>query len=228
MKKPRKISNTITAVLFDFGGVLAEEGFRNGLRALASEQGLDTNTIVEKGMLAVYESGFVLGTGNASDFWTLMRERTGLKGNDNTLSHQIKNGFRIRPGMLQLVNELRKKGYLTGILSDQTYWLDELDEIYHFSDAFSHVYNSYYLGKGKRDSSLFQDVANDLGIPPGSILFVDDDSENVKRAEKSGFKAIHFISEASFRDDLEAMLLSNSSQTVLNKDQMQNENQLVR
>ena len=30
----------IRAVLFDFGGVLAEEGFRNGLRRLAAEREL--------------------------------------------------------------------------------------------------------------------------------------------------------------------------------------------
>jgi hypothetical protein len=30
----------IRAVLFDFGGVLAAEGFRNGLLQLAAEQGL--------------------------------------------------------------------------------------------------------------------------------------------------------------------------------------------
>jgi putative hydrolase of the HAD superfamily len=216
MNKPQKLRNTITAVLFDFGGVLAEEGFRNGLRALASEQGLNAGTIVEEGMQAVYDSGFVLGTGNASDFWALMRERTGIKGNDDMLSREIKSGFMIRPGMIQLVNELRKKGYLTGILSDQTYWLDELDEIYQFSEAFSHIYNSYYMGKGKRDSSLFKDVANDLGIPPESILFIDDDNENIKRAEESGFKAIHFINEASFREALEAILPSSSSQGLLN------------
>jgi hypothetical protein len=33
-------SSKIRAVLFDFGGVLAEEGFRNGLLQLAVEQGL--------------------------------------------------------------------------------------------------------------------------------------------------------------------------------------------
>jgi putative hydrolase of the HAD superfamily len=35
------MATAIKAVLFDFGGVLAEEGFRNGLQALAREQGLD-------------------------------------------------------------------------------------------------------------------------------------------------------------------------------------------
>lgn len=217
MKKPQITETPITAILFDFGGVLADEGFRNGLRALASQQGLNTDTIVETGMQAAYDSGFVLGTGNASDFWTLMRERTGIKGEDDTLSRQIINGFIIRPGMIQLVKQLHNKGYLTGILSDQTHWLDELDERYHFMSAFSIVYNSYYLGKGKRDSTLFMDVANDLQMSPGSILFVDDDEGNIRRAESSGLRAIHFTDEASFRIAMEEMLLSSTGKTIENK-----------
>lgn len=217
MNKPRMISNPITAVLFDFGGVLAEEGFRNGLREIADQQGLRTDTIVEAGMQAVYDSGFVLGTGSESDFWALMRQRTGIRGDDNALTLKILKGFVPRPGMIQLVKELRSKGYLTGILSDQTHWLDELDENYHFSDTFSHIYNSYYLGKGKRDRTLFQDVANELEIPPDSILFIDDDWGNVKRAEESGFRVIHFIDETSFRVTLEEMLRSETSKNLGNK-----------
>ncbi|WP_455198369.1 HAD family hydrolase [Kaarinaea lacus] len=221
MKNPQTSPTTITAILFDFGGVLAEEGFRNGLLALASEQGLNTNTIVDAGMQAVYDSGFVLGTGNASDFWALMKQRTGIEGDDDTLSRQIKNGFIIRPGMIQLVKRLRKKGYLTGILSDQTHWLDDLDQRYHFMDAFTRIYNSYYLGKGKRDRTLFLDVANDLQIPPGSILFVDDDEGNVSRAEGSGLRAIHFTDEASFKLVLDEILLSDKGKTLGNKNQYQ-------
>ena len=35
----------IKAVLFDFGGVLAEEGFRNGLLELGRRQGLNPQTV---------------------------------------------------------------------------------------------------------------------------------------------------------------------------------------
>ncbi|HID48433.1 MAG TPA: hydrolase, partial [Chromatiales bacterium] len=50
----------VKAILFDFGGVLAEEGFRNGLMALAREQGLDVYGMPRAAMQAVYDSGFVL------------------------------------------------------------------------------------------------------------------------------------------------------------------------
>ena len=182
----------IKAILFDFGGVLAEEGFRNGLQALAREQGLDVYGMPRAAMQAVYDSGFVLGRGSAADFWTLLRQRTGLQGDDETLSRRILDGFVIRPAMIALVRQLREAGYVTGILSDQTRWLDELDRKYHFYREFDRIYNSSYLGKGKRDPSLFTDVAADLGLAPGEILFVDDDAGNVARAREAGMQAIVF------------------------------------
>jgi putative hydrolase of the HAD superfamily len=118
------------------------------------------------GMQAVYDSGFVLGRGTTNQFWMHMRLRTGLDGEDDDLTQRILDGFVVRPWMIERVRDLRDHGYVTGILSDQTHWLDILDEQYHFYDAFDHIYNSYYLGKGKRDPSLFTDVADDLGMKP--------------------------------------------------------------
>jgi HAD superfamily hydrolase (TIGR01509 family) len=188
----------ISAVLFDFGGVLAEEGFRDGLVALAEEQGLDARAMPIKGMKAVYDSGFVLGRGTAADFWALMRVRTGLVGDDDVLTERILSGFVIRPWMMDLVRQLHDQGYVTGILSDQTDWLDNLNERYHFVDAFDQVYNSYYRGKGKQDPSSFNDVATELGMSPSEILFVDDDAGNVARARETGMQALQYVEKESF------------------------------
>ncbi|KPK56143.1 MAG: hypothetical protein AMS22_02130 [Thiotrichales bacterium SG8_50] len=200
------MTRPIKAVLFDFGGVLADEGFRDGLIALAKEQNLDVKQMPEEGMKAVYDSGFVTGRGSAADFWALLRARTGLVGEDDTLSEQILSGFLVRPSMIALVQSLRARGYVTGILSDQTHWLDILEQRYGFSVAFDHIYNSYHLGKGKRDPSLFLDVAADLGLAPSFILFVDDDPRNVARARGEGLRAVHFIDQKSLEAELERLL----------------------
>ena len=196
----------IRAILFDFGGVLAEEGFRNGLIALASEQCLNVNQMSQQGMRAVYDSGFVLGHGAVADFWALLRERTGLKGEDADLTQRILTGFVVRPWMIKLVRDLRARGYVTGILSDQTDWLDELNQQTEFYSAFDHIYNSYYLGKGKQDPSIFEDVTTDLQLTPDRILFVDDDKGNIDRARTSGWWALRFIDKKNFLTELEKML----------------------
>jgi len=200
------MNNLITAILFDFGGVLAEEGFRNGLISLANEQNLDVAAIPAQGMRAVYDSGFVLGKGTAADFWVLMRSRTGLQGNEEDLTQRILDGFVIRPGMIQLVRTLKARGYITGILSDQTHWLDRLDKRDGFYKEFDHIFNSYYLGKGKQDPTLFTDVADRLGMLPGQILFVDDDSGNIARARERGYQVLQFFNQQELLIELEKML----------------------
>ena len=197
---------SITAILFDFGGVLAEEGFRNGLVALANEQQLNVDNMPEEGMRAVYDSGFVLGRGTAADFWALLRKRTGLQGEDEELTQRILDGFVIRPWMMELVEELNTRGYVTGILSDQTQWLDKLDEQYRFYKSFDHIFNSYYLGKGKQDPTLFADVAAVLGLPPAEILFIDDDAGNVDRARASGYQGLQYISQQQFLTEIKIVL----------------------
>ena len=196
------------AVLFDFGGVLAEEGFRKGLEALAREQRLPVQDMAWEGMRAIYDSGFIVGQGSESDFWALLRERTGLNGDDASLTQRILDGFTVRPWMLSLVQRLRSLGYVTGILSDQTDWLNRLEAGQHFFRCFDRVYNSYHLGKGKRDPSLFTDVAADLALTPSQILFVDDNEHNVDRARTAGLHAIHYRDRAAFLDELDRWLLA--------------------
>ncbi len=195
----------VRAILFDFGGVLAEEGFREGLKALARAQGLDPEGVFRAGMEAVYASGYVLGKGSEEDFWALLRARTGLRGPDHALREAVLARFRLRPGMLALVDALRRKGYITGLLSDQTDWLDAIDRKAGLYAHFDKVYVSHRLGKGKRDPGLFDDVVRDLGLRPEEVLFVDDNPENVARARSRGLRAVLFTDEAALRRALEAL-----------------------
>jgi putative hydrolase of the HAD superfamily len=193
----------VRVVLFDYGGVLAEEGFRNGLVALAREQGLDVEAMPQEAMRAVYDSGFVLGKGSEADFWSLLRARTGLQGDDASLTQRILDGFILRPWMIAVVDRLREAGLRTGILSDQTHWLDQLDAEQHFADHFDYIFNSYHRGKGKQDPSLFHDIARELGVPPRQILFVDDNAGNVARARAAGWRVIEYRDRAQFLRELE-------------------------
>jgi putative hydrolase of the HAD superfamily len=198
---------SIKAVLLDYGGVIAEEGLQNGLRALAREQGLDVATMMNVARLGVYESGFVLGWGSEQAFWALMREGTGLSGSDAELTTRILQGFVLRPWMIERVRQWRAQGYITAILSDQMHWLDWLNERDHFFDYFNHVFNSYHMGKGKRDPGLFDDITGQLALAPAEILFVDDIRSNVERAQAAGWQAIHYVDKASFLAVLEQSLL---------------------
>lgn len=196
----------IKAVLFDFGGVMAEEGFREGLYAIASKNALDPKALHDVAMDTVYATGFVTGSGTESDFWRNLRGRFRFQESDAELTREILDRFVLRPRMQELVRRLRRHGILCGLLSDQTEWLDRLDARDHFYREFDKLYISCRLGKGKRDSSLFNDVVSDLGILPREAVFVDDDPGNVVRAEDRGLLGIQYVSEEDLFSKLERLL----------------------
>jgi putative hydrolase of the HAD superfamily len=196
--------DSIRAVLFDFGGVLVEEGFREGLHALARQQGIDPQTLYHAAYDAIYASGYVLGQGTEDEFWLLLCQKTGLSGEIEPLRQAIAAQFALRPLMFTVVRTLRRQGYVTAILSDQTDWLDRLDAELHFFQDFDKVYNSYHMGKGKRDPSVFDDVVNDLGLASDQVVFVDDDPGNCERARSRGLMAVLFLNEDQCINDLEA------------------------
>ena len=195
-------NQSIRAVLLDYGGVIADEGFQNGLRAMAREQGLDTDTMMNVARLAVYETGFILGWGTEQTFWESMRAGTGLTGSDPELTARILAGFTLRPWMIGHVRHWRAQGYITGILSDQSHWLDQLNERDHFFGHFDHVYNSYHMANGKRDPGLFYDIAERLQLPPATILLVDDIRSYVERALAAGWQTILYVDKPSFLETI--------------------------
>jgi putative hydrolase of the HAD superfamily len=193
----------IKGVLLDYGGVLAEEGFREGLKSLAIANALSPDSFFEIGTDAVYESGFVVGTSDERTYWNVLRKSTGIKGTDEQFRKEILDRFVLRQWMLEVVRHLRNKGIVVAILSDQTDWLDELDVRDNFFKEFDRIFNSFYLGKGKRDPEVFSGVAAELKIKPSQLLFVDDNSGHVERAQSRGFNTILYKDKDSFLAKLE-------------------------
>jgi glucose-1-phosphatase len=54
---------------------------------------------------------------------------------------------------------------------------------------FDRTFLSFQLGRRKPDAEAFLAVAEDLGVEPGRILFLDDNSINVEAARQVGYRA---------------------------------------
>lgn len=192
------VRHIIQAVFFDFGGVLAEEGFRNGLHAIATANRLDGDRFFETARDAIASCGYLTGRATEADYFDLLRASTGITQADDELRRIILDGFILRDWMLSLVKRLSARGVRVAVLSDQTNWLDELDGRLHFFSLFERVYNSFHIGKSKTDPSLFADVLADMGLSAHHALFIDDTQGHVARARSLGMHAIHFRGRDEF------------------------------
>lgn len=195
----------IKVALFDFGGVLAEEGFRAGLVAIAEKNSLDPINVIKTGFKIVYDLGFVTGKAGESEFWSAFRQQTGIKSSDQILRGEILSRFTLRPWMLEVVCSLREKGVSVGILSDQTNWLDELNDRYNFFQYFDYIFNSFHSGFSKKDLEGFDYVLKKINVNPEKVLFIDDHHSNIERAKAVGMRTIHYKQKEMFIEELRSL-----------------------
>jgi putative hydrolase of the HAD superfamily len=214
LSQDKEFNKRTEAVFFDFGGVIAEEGFREGLLAIATDCNLDPAHFFEIASDAIYDTGYITGKASEGSYWDLLRLKTGVLASNLEMRLEILMRFRLRPSMLRIVDKLRQHGYFVALLSDQTNWLDELDATGHFSGRFDAVFNSYHLGKGKKDASVFTDVACLLGIDPEACLFVDDNPGNISRASSVGYQTILYKTPESFIEEISLLQLIPRSDLV--------------
>jgi len=187
--------------LFDFGGVLAEEGFVEGLTAIAGMNGYGHVTrFVELGHDIIHETGYVIGKGSEKEYWNAMRAQTGISQDDGVLRNEIMSRFHLRSWMLGAVRDIKTDGYGVGILSDQTNWLDELNESFQFFPLFDRVFNSYHMGTSKKDPAHFDSVISTLQLPPGNIIFVDDNAGHCERARSRGIRTVHYKDQSAVNE----------------------------
>jgi putative hydrolase of the HAD superfamily len=190
--------------VFDYGGVLAEEGFMNGLHAIAEQEGLDGQYVYETTRRIILSGGYLVGKILEESFWNAFRRETKIRRSDQDLRNEILSRFELRPWMLQLVSDLRARGVNTAILSDQVNWLDELDVRDNFFKYFDRVYNSFHVGLSKNDPAIFEELVQWVNCAPGKIVFIDDHLPHIKRARSRGLKTIHYTDRKSFIKELQA------------------------
>ena len=194
--------HVIKTILFDFGGVLAEEGFLEGLQRIGKNNGLDPDTFFSVADSLIYETGYLTGLSDEAAFWSAVRKRTGIGGADTELRREILERFVLRPEMIATVDCLRAGGIRVAMLSDQTNWLEEIDGKTGLFKHFDRVLNSFLTHKSKRESSTFSDACRELGITPEEALFIDDNLHHINRAKSTGLAAIHFSTYDDFKRQL--------------------------
>jgi putative hydrolase of the HAD superfamily len=190
--EPQGDRERIRGVFFDFGGVIAREGYRRGLHAIAEKNGREPESFFARVEEIMRETGYEVGRSGEADFWERVRRELDIPGRDEELRREILSRFEVREWVVAAAVSLKRAGLALGILSDQTNWLDELDAEYGFMRHFDPVINSFHNGRTKRDPGLFDQAAGKMGLPPAAILFIDDKEGHVERARSRGMAALLF------------------------------------
>ncbi len=184
----------VKLILFDFGGVIAPEGFQLGIVKLAQEFGKTFEEMYHiAGHLAAFESGYSSGKADEREYWNFIASYIGTEEDLMKYRYVFLDNFQPRREMIELISRASKKIQL-GIFSDQTNWIYELDEKYGFFKYFKYLIISYDVGCTKHDEGFYRIPAQRTGISPEEILVIDDKERVVSECRKKSMRGYRFTS----------------------------------
>lgn len=110
------------------------------------------------------------------------------------------------PGTIELLTELKNKGYKLFVLSN--YHKAAFERTFSENDFFSLLDGkviSYEVKRVKPEREIYEHLLKVYGLKSGETLFIDDMEVNIRGAEQVGFHTILFQGADKLKADLKAI-----------------------
>lgn len=191
----------IRAVLFDWGGVMVEGG-----RWFADyvEERLNV-TLADNKALSAAHSDMSAGKIGQSEFETILKESTGIEvlPDDFWWPEDL---LTMIPEMHDFCQDLRERGYVTGILSNMSEVSAKKIAESGGYDQFNTLVISYSVGASKPHPKIFDFAVKKTGLRPEEIVFVDDHENNLAYPSSIGIKTVLAKNTDQIIKDINALL----------------------
>jgi len=182
-------------IVFDFGGVIG--GSHHGLLEAKIAKELKISPARAKDMVEAAQKARNLKVPEKR-FWQFFSASAGIKlpkdwpqRFDDMRRHVI----RVKPGMMELVEELTKKYYRVAMLSNVTSSRAIAIRELGIYEPFNPAVLSCEIGCSKPDKKAYKILLEKLGnVPARKCIFIDDKQDNIDVAKELGFDAILFTS----------------------------------
>ena len=198
----------ISAVVFDFGGVMTTTTMPERVRRLVGELGIDW-AILERGF-AKYrrqmDGDFITMDEMYAKIWTdagveITPEIQAKITAEDQASYLYRNEKTLR-----WMKALKAAGYRLGILTNMpTSFAGLFRE--HFADFIALADALVISGeehKFKPNADIYELLRSRIGLPADELCFIDDVEANCEGARKDGWKAIRFESNEQVEADFAA------------------------
>ena len=202
------LSDTIEAVIFDFGGVLGLPQDPARAAAMASLCGL-----TQEKFFSIYQRDRLeldRGTLSTEEYWGRILRAGGVAPSTELIARIEREDAlgwtRINQAMVYWASELRTAGYRTAILSnmpvDKLAFMKESSRFEWIGD-FDPAIFSCDFSLVKPEPTIYRLCLDKLRVVPGRCLFLDDTPVNVDGARACGINALHFHTAPEAAAELE-------------------------
>lgn len=205
----------IKNIAFDFGGVIFNLDYEGAVESFKrigladADQRLDRYH--QRGIFEELESGRIKPDAFRKELSQMChRELT----HDEVLSAWLGYvGGPVDLSRLDAIDELRRRGYRTFLLSNTNPYVQQWAESPAFcaygrplSSFMDKCYTSYEVGIMKPAEGIFRHMLTDAAILPSETLFLDDSAANVEAAARLGIHTLLVEKNADWRADLNRCL----------------------
>jgi putative hydrolase of the HAD superfamily len=197
------MSNDVTVIFFDVGGVLLSNGWdRESRRAAADRFDLDWEDFQDRHdqVSAPFETG-------ALDLATYLERTVFYRSRPfdrSDFADFMKAQTEPIPESLEVLSDLSASGnYLLATLNNESRELNEYRiDRFRLREHFSMFLSSCYLGVRKPEPEIYEMAIAITQQPAGQCLFVDDRELNLECAVTAGIRTIHFRDAEGLRTSL--------------------------
>ena len=201
------MTDTIEAVIFDFGGVLGLPQDPARAAAMASLCGLSMEELVP-----IYQRDRLeldRGTLSTAEYWGRILATSGVAPSAELIARIEREDAlgwtRVNHVMVRWSGELRAAGYRTAILSNMP--VDKLSFMresgrFEWITKFDPAIFSCDYSLVKPEPALYRLCLDRLRVAPERCLFLDDVPVNVEGARACAINALHFRSAAESAGEL--------------------------
>ena len=201
----------ISAVVFDFGGVMTTSTMPQRVIALAKEKGIDWNVFVDgfNAHRLDYDAGHI----TLGEMYALIWGDAGLSVSDETTAAFMKADdeswcYR-NERTLGWMRSLKARGFKIGILTN----MSPRFAAEHFRSTFADFISladamvvSGDEGMVKPQREIYDLLRTRIDLPAGELCFVDDVEKNVEGSRAAGWNAIRFVSNEQVESDFESLV----------------------
>lgn len=194
-------------VVFDYGEVVSAEPNESDRAALLAVAG----TAPEQFWAAYWAHRDDLDHGVLSirDYWKHIGQELGASWSESRIQQlwlaDYRSWLSVNPDTFDIVAELHAGGTRLALLSNAGFDFASPFRFSPMARFFERVFISAELGMRKPFQEIYEEVAEELGISVGEMVFIDNKQENVDGAASLGIQSHLFESAAGLRSFLETI-----------------------
>jgi HAD superfamily hydrolase (TIGR01509 family) len=183
----------IKAITFDLDGVYFPNGKATFIKALG-EHGI-SEAEAKRVFLKSDEMNnrYKLGTMSDDEYWTWAAKEWSVALSPKELADLLVASYSVDAQVEEAVKSARQHGYKTLICSNNfPARVNGLQERFKFLDNFDAAVFSYEVSATKPSEAIFTELVKRSGVSADSIIFADDDADNLSGAKAVGINAFMY------------------------------------